>query len=149
MAKYTQRETLKVTQPLDPVGRQADATSSEIDTQGYQSYLIVASVGSTAQTLSTAVYIAFELEESDTSGSGFTDVADADMDAAGATTDANGEFARVDAAGEVSTAYTCSYKGSKRYLQVKANHSGSFSSDVEYSILAVGGNGDRQPESNS
>lgn len=123
-------------QILDPVTVTADATSSEVDMKGYDEVTFLANIGESGDTLDASNYIELEVEESDTSGSGHTDVANDDL--VNYVTGTNpGTFAKIDAAAEDDNPYMTGYRGNKRYLQVKVNLTGTHTNGTPISITAI------------
>lgn len=111
---------------LNSIVRTGDANGTGVDLSGYNSALVFATVGIDAG-LDGSNYIAFELEESD-DNSTFTDVAAASMlceSPAAAST--GGQFLLVDATSEDDVVAQCSYMGTKRYIRVVANITGTVS----------------------
>jgi len=97
-----------------------DITGVAVDLDGYRGCLIVAEVGPSEATLATDLKIELEVEESDASGSGFTDVADNQLLGYVAGTN-DGCFGVINGADDDSTTYYCSYIGNKRYVRVVVN----------------------------
>lgn len=134
---------LKVTQALIPAVRTADANGVTIDTIGYDSLLLVANAGNSADTLSGTVLFEFEVEESD-DDSTWTDVADANLTNYVAGTN-DGCFAFVDAPSEDSRTFITGYKGSKRYVRVVYNVTGTHSTGTPVGAIAIQGHASRTP----
>lgn len=127
---------------LKAANRTADANGSGVDLQGYEAAEVVANVGLSGDTLSGSVKIALELEESD-DNSVFTDVADADM--IGETGAGSGEFALIDDAAEDETTYKVGYLGSKRYIRVVWNITGTHTNGTPGSADVVRMHARHQP----
>jgi hypothetical protein len=103
--------------------RITDADGSSADLKGARRALVLAAVGDSGDTLSGTVKIELEVEESD-DNSVFTDVADSDLgEYVNGTND--GCFALIDQPTEDSKLFVTEYKGSKRYVRVVANFTGS------------------------
>ena len=129
--------TFKVTTLTNAAVITADTNSSSVDLLGYDSCLVVVDVGLDAGSgLDGSNNWKIGLEESD-DDSTFTDVAEANMVGAisGTTT---GQFALVDAVGEDETTYKVCYIGSKRYLRVHLDETGTCSTPI--SAVAIAGN---------
>lgn len=133
----------KVSQILMPAVRTADANSSSIDRQGFDSVMFIASVGLSADTLSGSVYAEFEVEESD-DNSAWTDVANADLFKSVTGTNV-GTFAKIDDPAEDETHYFTAYRGTKRYCRVVYNVTGTHSSGTPVAVIAVQGNARKGP----
>lgn len=109
---------------LSAVSRTADANGTGVDLSGYNSALVVATIGIDSG-LDGSNYISFELEESD-DNSTFTDVAAADMLCESpAAAGSSGQFILVDSTSEDDVIAQCSYMGEKRYIRVVANITGT------------------------
>lgn len=129
----------------DLVAATVDADGDGVDLQGFESATVLAAVGTSNDTLSGSVKIELELEESD-DDSAYTDVADADM--IGAVDGTNdGCFAVIDAAGEDNRAYTCGYIGSKRYIRVVVNVTGTHTSGTPIGAFVIKGHSRQNPPS--
>jgi hypothetical protein len=145
MATMDLYNNIKVSSLLIPAVRTADANSTAVDMQGFESVVFVADVGNSADTLSGSVKIEFELEESD-DNSTFTDCADADV--IGYVDGTNdGTFAVIDAPAEDSTVFKCGYRGTKRYVRVVFNVTGTHSSGTPIGVIAIQGNANYAPVS--
>lgn len=135
----------KVTQVLAPLVRTSDATSSAIDMKDYESLLIVANVGAPGDTLSGSLKIEFEVQHSDTDSNY---VACADTDLLNSVTGTNtGTFAVVDANAEASSVYKTGYIGSKRYVKVVSNLTGTHSTGTSTAVTAIQGHSHLKPVS--
>jgi hypothetical protein len=127
---------VKVVQALAPAVINADTTSSAIDLQGYESTTILVDVGNSADTLSGTNKIELELTECDTSGGSYTQVAAANLQ--GAVTGSNtGCFGLIDDPAEDTTVFKAGYIGSKQFLKVVVNFSGTHSTGTPIGVLAV------------
>ncbi len=127
-----------ILQVLKPAVINTDTLCTEIDMQGYQELLAIVNVGFSADTLNSTNKIYLELQHSDTSGSGYVAVPDAEIvnPITGATT---GTFALIDDPAEDETVYFTAYKGSKRYLKVNVNFAGTHSTGTPIGITAIKG----------
>ena len=101
MAKRDLYSNIGVIAAVVPAVLTATNTSAAIDVRGYNSATVVINTGA----IVTAGNFTPKLQESDASGSGFTDVVAADL---------IGSFPAALAA---DTAYRVGYKGGKRYLK--------------------------------
>lgn len=144
MAKKSMYDDLAVAQVLDPQVYTSDQTSDEIDMQGFESLLLVGNVGITGDTLSSSVKLELEVQHSDTSGSGYAACADADIQDAVTGTN-TGTFAVIDDAAEDEQAYKCAYVGTKRYVKVVANFTGTHSNGIELGVVALKGHAVHKP----
>jgi hypothetical protein len=121
-------------QLTDPANATATVTSGETDLAGYEGLTCQVSYGESADTLSGSLYWTAKLQESDTSGASFTDVAAADVVTNEAT--AANSFGLVNAAAEDDASYYLGYKGNKRYVRVVVTATGSHSSGTPIAIFA-------------
>ena len=108
---------------VSPAAHANDVTGAAIDLQQYMDGCkFVASLNGTTDTISAAVYIELEIEESSDNLT-WSDAADADV--IGAVTGTNtGTFAVVDSPADVLLAHQGQYVGIKRYCRVMVNFTG-------------------------
>jgi hypothetical protein len=119
-----------------PATKTSDTNCTAVDMQGYNECLFAVSVGNSGDTLDGSNYIELEVEES-TDNSSFTDVANADLIKYVTGTN-TGTFAKVDdSATEDQAVYFTSYRGTKRYVRVVLNFTGTHSSGTPISVLAI------------
>tara|TARA_R110000796_G_scaffold27008_4_gene74637 strand:+ start:3239 stop:3682 length:444 start_codon:yes stop_codon:yes gene_type:complete len=126
---------IKYQQLLDPVTVTADANSASVDLDGYESLCLLVNVGESGDTLSGSVYIELEVEES-VDDSTWTDVADADLTNYLAGTN-DGTFALVDAAAEDDARFIVGYKGTKQYVRVVINVTGTHTNGTPIAVTGV------------
>ena len=117
--------------------RTADADGATVDLQGYNGALIIGVMGAEGVTLSGTDKIELELEES-ADDSTWTDVADADL--LGYVDGTNdGCFAVADADAEIPAIFKASYVGTKRYVRVVVNFSGTHGTGTPIAAFVIGG----------
>lgn len=133
---------LDVTASLAPLVRTADANGTGVDLRGYDGALVVAHVGAEGDTLSGSVLISLELEESD-DDSTYTDVAAGDM--LGGVGGSSGQFALIDDNAEAPAVHKIGYIGSKRYIRVVYNVTGTHTTGTPASAVIVRGLASREP----
>ena len=122
---------------LESKTRTADANGAGIDLQGYNGALIVGQFGVEGVTLSTTDKIELELEES-ADDSTYTDVADADL--LGFVDGTNdGTFAVADGNADIPAVFKASYIGTKRYIRVVINYSGTHGTGTPAGAIVVRG----------
>lgn len=122
---------------LVPAVRNADTNSTAVDTDGFQSVTLIAHVGASADTLNSTNKIEIEVEESDDNTT-FTDVANANL--TNYTTGTNaGTVAVVNSNATASTLYKVGYKGTKRYVRLVYNFSGTHSTGTVTAASATKG----------
>lgn len=120
----------KVVQVLTPnvVNDDTDGTAgASADMKGYESALLIAQIGVSGDTLSGSVKLIPVAMESDDNSS-FTAVAAADL---------LGAFTLVDAAAEDDVVQTVAYIGSKRYVRVDIDTTGTHTNGTPCSACVV------------
>jgi len=130
------KNKLAIKSTILPQVATGDVTGAAVDTQDSVGVGLVAHVGLSGDTLSGSVKIELEVQHSDASGSGFAACADADIDAAVTGTN-TGTFAVIDDAAEDEKVYKVNYIGSKRYVKVIANLTGTHTNGTPLSCVAV------------
>ena len=123
---------------IGAVVKTADTDGASADLQGYESALIIAALGANGDTMSATVMMEIEVEES-ADDSNFTDVADADLINYVAGTN-DGCMAVDDGTADDSAFYVAQYIGSKRYVRVVLNATGTHSTGtiVGAAIIPLG-----------
>ena len=121
---------------LIPASRTATASSSIVDTQGYDEFAVEFLVGTATQTLSTSTYIQALLEHSDATGSGWAVTTAHTGQIANAS---NGEFLRVTSSTQDDVVAKTSYFGEKRYLRVADVRVGTQTVGTITSVVSVRG----------
>ena len=101
----------------------ADASSSAFDRAGDLAVFGNIYLGVPLDTLSGSIKWTLSLQECDTAGGTYTDVADADLINANGVAAANAVV--VDANGEASRIYSFGYRGTKQFLKLKATKTGT------------------------
>jgi hypothetical protein len=104
-----------------------DQTSNLLDTLGFESAVVLVDIGTITGVGATASLLPTLQECDTTTGGSFGDVAAADME---------GAFTLVDATTEDQCVQRVGYKGSKRYLRVKLDYTGT---DITASLVSVTG----------
>lgn len=119
---------------LDPIVVSATGQITDIDLQGYNSCILLVSLGLDAGSgLSASHKLVFTLSDSP-DGTTYTAVETADMLD---LTVSNGVVITVDAVGEDNTLYKLGYIGGQRYLQLDYTETGTVS--VPMSVVIVRG----------
>jgi hypothetical protein len=119
-----------------------DINCTGVDGRGYESIVHVVAVGDSGDTLSGALMVELELEESDDDVT-YTDCANAALEnpttgAAGHVTGTNlGTFAVIDAPAEDSAMFAVRYVGTRRYSRVVVNKTGTHTNGVEVHAFAM------------
>lgn len=143
MKLYDLESESTISQIVDPATATGDVTSSAVDLAGFRGCSVLALIGESGDTLSGSVKIELELQESD-DNSTYTACADADI--TNAVTGTNtGTFAVIDAAAEDDAVYPCTYLGSKRYLKVVANLTGTHTNGTPIGVVAIKNGENYQP----
>ena len=114
----------------------ADATNSaSVDLAGYRHVSIYALFGASGDTLSDSLRAYAELQHSDDDS---TWVAVPDAQATNTLTGANvGTFADVNSDGRASNVYQTQYTGSRRYVRMRVNRTGTHTNGIPAAALAV------------
>lgn len=107
-----------------------EGTGVGADLAGYSTALAIVNVGISGDTLSGTVYHTIKLQES-ADNITFTDVAAADMEGANAVV--------IDDAAEDPVTIVWGYKGSKRYIRVIDDVSGTHSNGTPFGAVIVRG----------
>lgn len=142
----TTREHLADLIPIEsivPAVVTADTNGTGVDLRGFDSAMVVVNVGQSGDTLSGAVKIELELEESD-DDSTYTDVADSDLGVYVAGTN-DGCFGVIDDAAEDAAVYFTTYRGSKRYIRPVINVTGTHSNGTPIGAEVIKGHPHGQP----
>lgn len=122
---------VKVVQVLTPnvVNDDTDGTAgAAADMKGYESALLVAQIGVSGDTLSGSVKLIPVAMESDSPTSGFTAVAAADL---------LGAFTLVDDPAEDDVVQTVAYIGTKRYVKVNIDTTGTHTNGTPCSACVI------------
>lgn len=120
-------------QSIAPAVLDADANGSSVDTQGYENVAIVVDSGVEGITLSGTNKIEFELEHSDDNSS-WSDAESADVNG---TLGSGGIFLTLDDNAESPQISEIEYLGSKRYVRVVANFSGTHGAGTPVSAFVI------------
>ena len=115
-----------------PANKTATVTSSECDLTGYDGASFLVLFGTSGDALGAALYWSCKLQESDTSGSGFTDVAADGI--VGSTANA---FGVVNAAADDDAVYGLGYKGKDKIVRVVVTATGVHAAGTIIGILAL------------
>ena len=134
---------LNLTQLFTPAIANSDQNSGSVDTRGYDSLMLLANIGLSADSLSGANYIELEVEDSP-DDSAWSDVADADLTNFVTGTN-NGTFAKIDDAAEDELRYIVGYKGDKRFVRVVINFTGTHATGTPIGVSAVQGHAHQAP----
>lgn len=115
------------------VNNDTEGKGNAVDLKGYNACEVAVTVGESGDTLSGSVKIDLKLQHSDTTTDGdFTDVGAGDILGAAAAT-----FATVDADGEDGAVYSVGYVGSKRYVRVFADTTGTHTNGTPIGAVAI------------
>jgi hypothetical protein len=112
------------------VNNTSEGTGGYVDLAGYDAALMIFDVGAALDTLSGSVYGTFSWQESDASGSGFANVAAADL--LGGDNDVV-----IDAAAEDELVLYRTYIGSKRYVRLLVTITGTHTNGWPISGVVV------------
>lgn len=123
----------------------ADNTPAAIDLQGYNGAEIVLAIGVGGITFSGSNKIEFVLTHSDDDSSYTAVGAD---DVLGGTVAAGGIIKSLIAAHAAAACYRYGYKGSKRYLKLLADFSGTHGTGTPIAAMVIKGAGSDNPQAN-
>jgi hypothetical protein len=126
-------------QTLDPAVTKTTRAGAPIDRQGYETVKHVVLIGTSADTLSSSVFVSLQLDESE-DGSTWSPVVN-DSDVLGGSVDDAGVFATVDDSMEDGQAYAVGYVGDARYSRVQAVLTGVHEKGVPLGSIAILGHG--------
>jgi len=124
---------IKLVQSLAPAVRDADANGTGVDTQFYENVAIVVDTGAEGITLSSTNKIEFELEHSD-DDSTYSDVESSDVNG---TVGSGGLILTLDDNAESPQISEIEYLGTKRYVRVVANFSGTHGTGTPCSAFVI------------
>jgi hypothetical protein len=124
---------IKLMQSLAPAVRDADANGDGVDIKGYENVAIVVDSGVEGITLSGTNKIEFELEHSDDNSS-WSDAESADVNG---SLGSGGLFLTLDDNAESPQISEIEYLGSKRYVRVVANFSGTHGTGTPCSAFVI------------
>jgi hypothetical protein len=134
---------IELNKMLKAATRTGDANSSSVDNQGARALVLEASIGTSGDTLSGSVKIELEVEHSDDNSS-WSDCANSDLSSYVTGTN-TGTFAVIDAPGEDDQIYKTAYKGSKRYVRVVANFTGTHTNGTPLAVTGIAGKLETMP----
>lgn len=134
---------IKLMQSIAPVAASADANGTGVDTQGFENVAIVVDTGIEGITLSGTNKIEFELEHSD-DDSTYVDASSSDVNG---TLGSGGLFLTLDANAETPQISEIEYLGTKRYVRVVANFSGTHGTATPISAFVILGKPRHAPAS--
>ncbi len=140
-------DNLKLVEALETivVNNDTEGTGSVVDLQGFESAEIGVLVGQSGDTLSGSVKLDLVLQHGTLAdGSDMAAVAQADVLGSWAT---GGIFATVDADGEDGTLYKVGYVGSKRYIRLFVDVTGTHTNGTPIGAMAILGHTRHAPVS--
>lgn len=124
-------------QILAPNTYSADTTTGAVDTQGYEAVTFLVNIAAVGDTAGGA-YFDCEVQESDTTTDGdFTAVAAASLSDTAVSGVKTNVFAHIDGLSDGSQIYTVGYLGTKRYVRLKLDFSGTHSTGTKLSASII------------
>ena len=118
---------------LTPLIRTADANSASLDLQQHRNGAFLNYIGITGDTLSGSVYLELELQESDDDS---TWTACANADVKNTVTGTNtGTVAKIDDNAEDDVLVWAEYTGTKRYIRMVHNFTGTHTNGIETAVI--------------
>lgn len=139
MASIDTYSMIKVVQALEAivVNNDTEGTGVVVDTAGYEGCTIVVNVGASGDTLSETVKHSLTLQEGALAdGTDMAAVAEADMLGATAGT-TTGQFALIDDPAEDSTVVKVGYRGTKQYVRIFDDTTGTHTNGTPMSASAI------------
>lgn len=106
-----------------------EGTGVGVDLQGYETAVAIVNVGISGDTLSGSVFHTIKLQESDALGSGYADVAAADMEGTQGTV--------IDDPAEDPAVVVFGYKGAKRFIRVIDDVTGTHTNGTPFGAVVV------------
>lgn len=133
----SQESNVSVAQTITPIvgNNDTEGTGVGVDLRGYDSALAIFQCGISGDVLSGTVKLQAQLEES-SDNSTFTAVAAADLE---------GAFTLIDDPAEDDVVQVVGYKGSKRYVRVFVDFTGTHTNGVPISAAIVRGRATYEP----
>jgi len=113
-----------------------EGTGIGVDLQGYEGALIVAHFGVSGDTLAAGLNVLPVLQESDSLSTGYTAVAAADM---------HGAFTIIDDAAEDDVVQVVGYVGSKRFIRLFNDFTGTHTVGIPMSAVVIVGRARHAP----
>lgn len=135
MAKREMVYDVKAVNVIHPALVKADATGVAVDTQGFDSVTLIASVGKMDAASASTDKIDIQVKESDDK------VTWADVD----SEDLLGEAIALDNADKEEAAYKLGYRGNKRYVNVVAKVTGTLATGTQLGVIAMLGHAHAKP----
>jgi len=119
---------------IDPIvgNNTTEGTGVGVDLAGFEGALMLAHLGVSGDTLSGSVYVTVGFQESDALGSGYADIAAADL-----LGGANNVV--VDAAAEEEVIIQRSYIGAKQYVRVLITFTGTHTNGMPIAAVVIKG----------
>lgn len=125
----------------------ADEDSTTFDMQGFESLVAIVQVGASGDTLSGSVFLELILEHGDEQdGSDAVAVTSAD-DVLPGTALALGVFATIDDPAEDDAVFKIGYRGTKRYVRVAVDLTGTHTNGIPVSVIGIKGDASNQATS--
>ena len=131
------KNNIELVESLNAIVKAADTNCTGIDTQGFNSSMVIVNVGAPGITFSATDKVDIILEDS-SDNSTFTAVTDNNY-VTGGTVDSSGIFQVVDADGETGKTYGIGYVGGKRYIRAVIDIVGTHSTGTIYGAVVVKG----------
>jgi hypothetical protein len=125
---------------IDPIvgNNTTEGTGTGVDLAGFDAALMLAHLGVSGDTLSGSVYVTVGFQESDSLGSGYADIAAADL-----LGGANNVV--VDAAAEDEVIIARSYIGAKQYVRILITFTGTHTNGMPIAAVVIKGKARHAP----
>jgi hypothetical protein len=137
------KNNIKLVESLNAIVKAADTNCTGIDTQGFNSAMVMVNVGAPGITFSATDKVDIKLEDS-ADNSTFTAVTDNNY-VTGGTVDSTGIWQTIDANGDCNAVYGIGYVGPKRYIRAVLDFSGTHGTGTVFGVAGAQRNTDSAP----
>lgn len=132
------KNNIELVESLNAIVKDADTDCTGIDTQGFNSSMVIVNVGAPGITFSGTNKVDIKLEDS-SDNSSFTAVTNNNF-VTGGTVDSSGIWQTIDADGECNAVYGISYVGPERYYRVVLDFSGTHGTGTVFGVVGAQSN---------
>ena len=132
------KNNIELVESLNAIVKAADTNCTGIDTQGFNSSMVIVTVGAPGITFSTSNKVDIKLEVS-SDNSTFTAVTNNNF-VTGGTVDSSGIWQTIDANGDCNAVYGIGYVGPERYYRVVLDFSGTHGTGTVFGVVGAQSN---------
>ena len=137
------KNNIELVECLNAIVKAADTNAAGIDTQGFNSSMVMVNVGAPGVTFSTTHKVEIRLQDS-ADNSTFADVTNNNF-VTGGTVGGTGIWQTIDADGDCNAVYGIGYVGPERYFRVVLDFTGSHSTGTAFGVVGALGNLESAP----